>query len=891
MSQLYSFCYFVLLFLLTACGGGSDAGDSNSSKGNKQLPQTSISFTETSVQILVDEIPSVNEISGGSGTGAITFSSSDSSIVEVVNSQTGQIKGVGAGSATITASKNADSQYQSASASYSVEVSKREQEPLSFDASHVTKFVSDSNFTNPLNGGNGDGDFIFVSSNPAVATVDTTSGEIQIISTGQVEISVSKHADRKFKPASASFVLSITKREQTPLKFSYETVNVFVDDSPTVNMLIGGSGTGSITYSSSNPDVATIDLTSGVVTFIGKGTTTIKATKSADGLHNSAEASYSLTLYRRNQDDIVFEQDSLYIYLDETKTNHYTGGSGEGKVTYSTSNAEVMLIHTFTGLITPVKAGLATVTLTKSGDTFYEPQTAQFTVHVTKREQEPLSFQSSSLDLLIDTPIQSNPLTGGTGSGTITYQSSDTSVVDVNSQTGKLTLLRDGVATITATKASDALYNASAASYDVDISYILDDLSIAINLTNAELTWSKQSQQLELYRSTDANCDIANYTACNNSQMNYISAQDALTLQDDFINIQRSQYTLEHQSAYIKIAHEDYVSNTVHVTPSLPPFKLGYGAQMVSFKGKLWLMGGEYYKGNDTIWQTGIWSSTDGINWQLEVANAPFEGRAHFELIEFNEQLYLIGGARGIGTGGALVGESDVWRSDDGINWTLIQPDLGFTIWDVASAIVFQGKLWLYGDSYSSENSTIYSTEDGLNWTMQNSSATYKPRRKPTLFVHNDHLWMYGGKVWVSNGSQVEANEIWSSEDGVNWRLRNAAPNIPNKYSNVYSNNNASKVFNFNGKLWMIHGQALGAASNESNSAALSSYNGIDWTLEASPIMSRFNAYLTGAKFADKLWIYSGWQQEYIWHSKDGKDWRTYVELPKLEWSPRKKQP
>ncbi|MBQ4860745.1 Ig-like domain-containing protein [Pseudoalteromonas sp. MMG013] len=881
MSRLHSFYYFILLFLLAACGGGSDTSNSNSSEGNSQVPQIAISFTETSVQILVDEIPSINEISGGSGTGAITFSSSDSSIVEVVNPQTGQIKGVGAGSATITVSKSVDSQYQSASASYSVEVNKREQEPLFFGESHVTKFMNDSNFTNPLNGGSGDGAFIFVSSNTGVATVNTTSGEIQFISTGQVEISVSKHADRKFEPASASFALSVIKQEQIPLKFNYETVNLFVDDSPAINMLNGGSGAGSITYSSSDPDVATIDLASGEVTFVGKGTTTIKATKSADEIYNSTEASYSLTLNRRSQDDLVFEQDTLYIYVDETKTNHFTGGGGEGKLTYSTSNAEVVIINTDTGLLKPVKAGSATITLIKLGDTFYEPQTAQFTVNVTKREQEPLSFQSSSLDLFIDTPIQSNPLSGGTGSGTIMYQSSDTSVVDVNSETGKLILLKDGVATITATKASDALYNASTASYDVDISYILDELSIAISLTNAELTWSKQSQQLELYRSTDANCDIANYTACYNSKMNLISATDALPLQDDFIKIKRSLYTLAHQSAYIKIAHEDYVSNTVHVTPSLPPFKLGYGAQMVSFKGKLWLMGGVSSKGYDTIWQTGIWSSTDGINWQVEVANAPFKGRAHFELIEFNEHLYLIGGRRGIGTGGASIGKSDVWRSDDGINWTLIQPNLGFPVWRLASAIVFQNKLWLYGDSYSAENSTIYSTEDGLNWTMENSSAAYNPRGKPTLFVHNDQLWMYGGHVWDSNGILVGANEIWSSEDGVNWRLRNADPNIRNEYA--YTN----KVFNFNGKLWMINGQGLG--SNVRYSAAYSSDNGVDWTIEASPIISRFNAYLTGAKFADKLWIYSGWSEEYIWHSKDGKDWKTYVELPKLEWSPRQK--
>ena len=137
MSQLRSFCYFALLMLLTACGGGSDSGDSNSSEGNSPVPQTAISFAENSIQILIDEIPPVNKISGGSGTGAITFSSSDSSIVEVVNPQTGQIKGIGAGSATISVSKSGDSQYKSASASYSVEVKKREQEALIFDASFI----------------------------------------------------------------------------------------------------------------------------------------------------------------------------------------------------------------------------------------------------------------------------------------------------------------------------------------------------------------------------------------------------------------------------------------------------------------------------------------------------------------------------------------------------------------------------------------------------------------------------------------------------------------------------------------------------------------------------------------------------------------------------------
>ena len=66
---------------------------------------------------------------------------------------------------------------------------------------------------------------------------------------------------------------------------------------PLLSLPTGGSGTGGITYLSTDPGVATIAADSGEVTIVGSGgTTTITATKAADTNYYEATTSYSLTI-------------------------------------------------------------------------------------------------------------------------------------------------------------------------------------------------------------------------------------------------------------------------------------------------------------------------------------------------------------------------------------------------------------------------------------------------------------------------------------------------------------------------------------------------------------------------------------------------------------------
>ena len=51
------------------------------------------------------------------------------------------------------------------------------------------------------------------------------------------------------------------------------------------------------------------------------------------------------------------------------------------------------------------------------------------------------------------------------------------------------------------------------------------------------------------------------------------------------------------------------------------------------------------------------------MTWRLETPAAPFSGRNSPILLNHNNQLYIIGGF-------SVSRTHDVWRSDDGINWS-----------------------------------------------------------------------------------------------------------------------------------------------------------------------------------------------------------------------------
>ncbi|MCH9704735.1 MAG: hypothetical protein K0U15_01230 [Proteobacteria bacterium] len=153
--------------------------------------------------------------------------------------------------------------------------------------------------------------------------------------------------------------------------------------------------------------------------------------------------------------------------------------------------------------------------------------------------------------------------------------------------------------------------------------------------------------------------------------------------------------------------------------------------------------------------------------------------------VQMEGDLYVIGGAEN------GVGQSAIWRSSDLTTWE-VAVDLA-TVSEAAAGgvlvnhqvIVYNGMLLLLGggtgsgNGYVGANNTVYMTSDGVNWTTAAANFT-APRHHAGLVVQNNRLWLFGGSTAADTGGAITPyGDVWSSADGVVWRLENATAFTP----------------------------------------------------------------------------------------------------------------
>ena len=156
--------------------------------------------------------------------------------------------------------------------------------------------------------------------------------------------------------------------------------------------------------------------------------------------------------------------------------------------------------------------------------------------------------------------------------------------------------------------------------------------------------------------------------------------------------------------------------------------------------------------------------------------DAGFEGREWFDIISFNDRLWVIDGA--------MLG--DVWSSSDGINWTEEIQVNSFSERFGHASVVFDGKIWVIGGSdFSGVLNDVWSSSDGVNWTQETANANFTKRYLHTTVVFKDKMWVVGGE-----DGTFENDEVWSSSDGINWDLESTSSPFLARYGH------SSVVFN-----------------------------------------------------------------------------------------------
>lgn len=212
--------------------------------------------------------------------------------------------------------------------------------------------------------------------------------------------------------------------------------------------------------------------------------------------------------------------------------------------------------------------------------------------------------------------------------------------------------------------------------------------------------------------------------------------------------------------------------------------------RVVYFGGKFLLVGGSTWNGSVTTYYKDVWSSVDGVIWEL-VTDSPGWGPRHeFTLTEHDGKLWMVGGfGRPIGYGFDTF-FNDVWYTEDGETWLQAGSNFPLSIREHVAAS-FGGKLLVLGgdQDYSSTHlNTIYSTVDGLAWTLE-GTAEWVGRREHQIINSTDSnkLVVVGG----TNSAGSVLQDVWESSDGINWTEVSQINPPPARYDFgfVYGNN------------------------------------------------------------------------------------------------------
>lgn len=243
-----------------------------------------------------------------------------------------------------------------------------------------------------------------------------------------------------------------------------------------------------------------------------------------------------------------------------------------------------------------------------------------------------------------------------------------------------------------------------------------------------------------------------------------------------------------------------------------------------------------------------VWHSNDARNWTKAKLPSVRHNAYESRYIQFNNSVYALGQNEGNYVDGIKF-SSIVRRTTDFERWEVLAEKSNFPNRVFYGSVVFNDKIWLLG-GFDGKNyyNDVWNSSDGVRWTRVLDKAAWSPRNVGHIgnaVVFKNRIWIIGGGVIDGHPtSNPKSNkEIWSSADGINWRLETDQPNISALGTPIV----------FDEKLWLV-----GANRGDGNFArsSLVTNDGVTWREETAPWSPR--GIVAAWVFDNKLYITGG---------------------------------
>lgn len=221
------------------------------------------------------------------------------------------------------------------------------------------------------------------------------------------------------------------------------------------------------------------------------------------------------------------------------------------------------------------------------------------------------------------------------------------------------------------------------------------------------------------------------------------------------------------------------------------PWAGRHGFGCVVHNDKLWVIGGDQH--------TDVWNTNDGVHWNKVIDKVPWGERYFPYIVSFKGKIWVMGGLHITFPGSEMHEKyNDIWSTTDGIHWTR---EVEFAKWAprglISGSAVLNDALYIYGGCilYSYAYNDVWKTDDGIHWSQVVSHAPWSPRQWCSIASFNNKLWIMAGDLDIKHDTMI--NDVWYSSDGESWTQQKGI---------FWKPRHATSIVEFNNKLWLVGG-------------------------------------------------------------------------------------